>query len=72
MVEILTAKEVADRLKVHLMTVYRWVSSGVLEASRLPGGGLRIDAKELDKLLSQGRGKTRIKSRRVTSGKSKK
>ena len=64
MVEILTAKEVADRLKVHLMTVYRWVSSGRLEVSRLPGGGLRIDAKELEKLLSQYGRKTRAKPRK--------
>lgn len=64
MAEILTAKEVAGRLKVHLMTVYRWVSSGRLEVSRLPGGGLRIDAKELDKLLSQRRRRTSGKSRK--------
>lgn len=72
MVEILTAKEVADRLKVHLMTVYRWVSSGRLEVSRLPGGGLRIDAKELEKLLGQNVRRTGTKSRRATSGKPKK
>ena len=53
MVEILTANEVAGRLKVHLMTVYRWVSMGQLKANRLPGGGLRIEATELEKLLSQ-------------------
>ncbi len=69
MVEILTAKEVADRLKVHLMTVYRWVSSGRLEVSRLPGGGLRIDAKELEKLLSQNVRRARTKSRRRSSAK---
>ena len=63
MAEILTAGEVAVRLKVHLMTVYRWVSSGVLKASRLPGGGLRIEAKELEKLLSQNIRRTRTKSR---------
>ena len=53
MLEILTANEVANRLKVYLMTVYRWISSGRLEASRLPGGGLRIDAKEIEKLLER-------------------
>lgn len=62
--EILTAKEVADRLKVHLMTVYRWISSGRIEVSRLPGGGLRIDAKELDKLLGRNTRKTRTSRRR--------
>lgn len=64
MVEILTAKEVADRLKVHLMTVYRWISSVRLEVSRLPGGGLRIEAKELEKLLSQRRRRTSGKRRK--------
>ncbi len=72
MVEILTANEVADRLKVHLMTVYRWVSSGRLQASRLPGGGLRIDVKELEKLLGQNVRRIRTKSRRTSSVKSRK
>ena len=72
MVEILTANEVANRLKVHLMTVYRWISTGRLEASRLPGGGLRIDAKELDKLLGQNTRKSRVSRRRRTSGKPRK
>ena len=71
MLEILTAKEVADRLKVHLMTVYRWVSSGRLQASRLPGGGLRIDAKELEKLLGKNLKKTHAKPRRRISAKPK-
>lgn len=53
MVEILTANEVAGRLKVHLMTVYRWVSMGQLKANRLPGGGLRIEGTELEKLLCE-------------------
>ncbi|TET41275.1 MAG: helix-turn-helix domain-containing protein [Dehalococcoidia bacterium] len=72
MVEILTAKEVANRLKVHLMTVYRWVSSGRLEVSRLPGGGLRIDARELEKLLGKNLRKTHTKRRRRTSAKPEK
>ena len=72
MVEILTAKEVAGRLKVHLMTVYRWVSSGRLKASRLPGGGLRIEAKELEKLLGQNTKRPSAKPRRRTSAKPRK
>ena len=67
--EILTPKEAADKLKVHLMTVYRWVASGRIKVSRLPGGGLRIDAKELEKLLDRTRGSRG--SRRKTSAKSR-
>ena len=71
MLEILTANEVANRLKVYLMTVYRWISSGRLEASRLPGGGLRIDAKEVEKLLDQTARGSRV-SRRKNSARSRK
>jgi len=51
--EYLTAEEAAGRLKVHLMTIYKWIKSGRIQARRLPGGGLRIDAQELEKLLGQ-------------------
>jgi excisionase family DNA binding protein len=61
--EVLKPNEVADRLKIHLMTVYRWISSGRLQARRLPGGGLRIDGEEVEKLLSPCRRKTGVKSR---------
>ena len=69
MEEILTASEVADRLKVHLMTVYRWISSGRIPVRRLPGGGLRIDAKDVETLLGQDTRRSRPKSRRRTNGK---
>ena len=71
MEEILTPNEVANRLKVHLMTVYRWISSGWLEASRLPGGGLRIDAKDIEKLLNRTARGSRV-SRRKNSARSRK
>jgi len=64
MEEILTANEVANRLKVHLMTVYRWIASGRIPVRRLPGGGVRIDAKALDKLLSEDTKGTTTKPRR--------
>jgi excisionase family DNA binding protein len=71
MEEILTPNEVANRLKVHLMTVYRWISSGRLEASRLPGGGLRIDAKEIEKLLERTARGSRTKTRRKDNAKTR-
>lgn len=60
-------REAAERLRVHLMTIYKWISRGQLKATRLPGGGLRIEAKELDKMLSRNT-KAPTKSRRVTGG----
>jgi len=51
--ELLTASETAAKLKVHLVTIYKWIASGRLQAKRLPGGGLRIETKELDKLLTK-------------------
>jgi len=53
MEEILTTKQAAERLQVHIITIYRWISQGLLPAQRLPGGWLRIEAKELDKLLTK-------------------
>ena len=64
MEELLTTKQVAERLQVHLITVYRWIAQGLLPAQRLPGGWLRIEAKELDKLLGENKGRTNVKSRR--------
>ena len=57
--ELLTAKTIADRLQVHLMTVYRWIAAGYLEARQLPSGRLRIEAKELDRLLAKTKGGTK-------------
>lgn len=57
--ELLTPNQAADRLQVHLMTIYKWISSGRLEAKRLPGGGLRIEVTELEKLLTENK---RVKS----------
>ena len=50
---ILTVKQVAKRLQVHIVTIYKWISQGLIPAQRLPGGWLRIEAKELDKLLTK-------------------
>jgi len=40
MEELLTTKQVADLLQVHIITVYRWISQGLLEAIRLPSNAL--------------------------------
>ena len=51
MSELLTPNEVAKRLKVDRITIYRWVKSGRLQAKRLPSGHLRIGIAEIDKIL---------------------
>lgn len=53
MAELLTPNEAAQILKVDRLTIYRWIKSGRLEARRLPDGGLRIEAEELEKLLTK-------------------
>ena len=70
--ELLTVKELARILRLHPATVYGLISSGSVLASRLPGDGLRIEAKELEKLLSQNTGRTCAKPRRGTSAKPRK
>jgi len=70
--ELLTVKDLAQILRLHPATVYGLISSGSVQASRLPGGSLRIDAKELEKLLGQNTRRARAKPRRGTSAKSKK
>ena len=53
MSELLTPNEAAKKLKIDRITIYRWVKSGRLQAKQLPNGQLRIEAKELDKLLTK-------------------
>lgn len=53
MPELFTPNEAAKRLKVDRITIYRWIKSGRLQANRLPDGRLRIEAKELDNLLTR-------------------
>ncbi len=59
--ELLTASEVAHRLKVHPETVRQWVRDGRLRAIRFgngPRASLRIRASEVERFLNgdQGRG----------------
>jgi len=53
MSELLTPNEVAKRLKVDRITIYRWVKSGRLQAKRLPDSQIRIEANKLDNLLTK-------------------
>lgn len=56
--EMLTPQEIADRLKVHVRTVYRWIKTDKIEAQRLPGRGAhgvayRITEEALENFLGQ-------------------
>lgn len=57
----MTTKEVSEKLGVHQMTVYRWIKEGLLPARYLPRGGIRVELKEFEKLLSQRKGETDAK-----------
>lgn len=50
--ELLTVKEVADRVKVHPETVRGWIRDGELEAVDI-GGEYRIYKQDLDKFLKE-------------------
>ena len=47
-----TAEELAEILRVHVVTVRRWIAAGHLVAIRLPGGGYRIPQAEFDRLCA--------------------
>lgn len=48
--ELYTAQEVADIFKVNIMTIYRYINSGKLEAYKI-GKEFRVDKKVWKKFL---------------------
>lgn len=48
--EFLTAEEVAEMLKVNIMTIYRYIKAGKIKAFKL-GKNFRIEKKEFDRFL---------------------
>lgn len=52
--EFYTAQEIADRLKVNIMTIYRYIKSGKLKAYKI-GKEFRIDKKEFNDFLKKAR-----------------
>lgn len=53
--ELLTARQVTDRLKISPITLGRWEKSGRLPALRLPNGYRRWRAEDVDALLDERR-----------------
>lgn len=48
--EFYTAQELADRLQVNIMTIYRYIKAGRLKAYKI-GKEYRIDKNEFNKFL---------------------
>ena len=48
--EFYTAQELADKLRVNIMTIYRYIKSGKLRAHKI-GKEFRIDKKEFSRFL---------------------
>lgn len=49
--EFFTAEELAQKLRVNIMTIYRYIRRGNLKAYKI-GKEFRIDKKEFDNFLS--------------------
>lgn len=50
--EFYTAKELAEKIRVNIMTVYRYIKAGKLEAYKI-GKEFRIDKKEFRSFLKK-------------------
>lgn len=50
--EFYTAKELAEKLRVNIMTVYRYIGAGKLKSYKI-GKEFRIDKKEFDNFLNK-------------------
>jgi excisionase family DNA binding protein len=50
--EFYTAKELAEKLRVNIMTIYRYIKAGKLKAYKI-GKEFRIDKEEFNKFLNK-------------------
>ncbi|KKP67446.1 MAG: binding domain protein, excisionase family protein [Candidatus Moranbacteria bacterium GW2011_GWE1_35_17] len=50
----LTAKEISEKLRVNIMTIYRYIKAGKLKAYKI-GKEFRIDKKEFNNFLNKAR-----------------
>ena len=51
--EVMTPKQVAEYLQVHVLTVYRYIQEGRLAASRPGGRFYRIKRESVEKLIAE-------------------
>lgn len=54
--ELMTAREVADILKVNIMTIYRYIKAGKIKAYKI-GKEFRVEKKEFDRFLDKAKTK---------------
>lgn len=54
--EYYTAKELADKLRVNIMTIYRYIKAGKLKVYKI-GKEFRIDGNEFDNFLNKTKNK---------------
>ena len=48
---MLTTEEISERLKLHIITVQRWLRTGKLQGIKLPGkAGWRVPIAEVERL----------------------
>lgn len=48
---MLTTKEVAQRLRVRVITIQRWLAAGKMKGTKLPGAaGWRVPAAEVERM----------------------
>jgi len=50
--EFYTAKELAEKLRVNIMTIYRYIGAGKLKSYKI-GKEFRIDKEEFDSFLAK-------------------
>ena len=50
--EFYKAEDLAEKLEVNIMTIYRWIKAGKLEAYKI-GKEFRIDKKEFQSFLNK-------------------
>ena len=50
--EFYTAEELAEKLRVNIMTIYRYIKAGKLKAYKI-GKEFRVDKEEFDNFLSK-------------------
>jgi len=50
--EFYTTKELAEKLRVNIMTIYRYIKAGKLKAYKI-GKDFRIDKEEFNKFLNK-------------------
>jgi len=50
--EYFTVKEVAEKLKLNIMTIYKWINQGKIKAVKL-GDTWRISETEINRILNE-------------------